>query len=156
MTAQLSPSILTWMRRSFWPSRKLRVEGRLKVTGAARYVNDVHMPGMLWADFLMSPHAHARIVSIDTSRALTVPGIAAIITGQDVCRRYFGRALFDWPVLALDRVRYVGERLAAVAGETQEAVEEAIRLIDVVYEELPWYSTRMTLFGQTRRYCTRM
>jgi carbon-monoxide dehydrogenase large subunit len=137
MTAQLSPSTLTADAAELLAVPELRVEGRLKVTGAARYVNDVHMPGMLWADFLMSPHAHARIVSIDTTRARAVPGIAAIITGQDIGERYFGRALFDWPVLALDRVRYVGERVAAVAGETPEAVEEAIRLIDVVYEELP-------------------
>jgi CO/xanthine dehydrogenase Mo-binding subunit len=137
MAEHLSPAVLTPDAAEILAEPELRVEGRLKVTGKARYVNDVHLPGMLWADFLMSPHPHARIVSIDTSKALAVPGIAAIITGQDIGPRYFGRALFDWPVLATDRVRYVGERVAAVAGETQEAVEEAIKLIEVVYEELP-------------------
>src|SRR5947207_6426587 len=95
-----------------------RLDGTLKVSGRARYVNDVHLPGMLWADFLMSPHPHARIVSIDTSAAKAVPGVHAVITGQDIGPRLFGRALFDWPVLAYDRVRFVGERVAAVAGET--------------------------------------
>ncbi|MFN0073574.1 MAG: xanthine dehydrogenase family protein molybdopterin-binding subunit [Chloroflexota bacterium] len=137
MSDHIAPSVLTQEANDILTVPEIRVEGRLKVTGQARYVNDVHMPGMLWADFLVSPHPHARIVSIDPSKALAVPGIAAIITGQDIGPRYFGRALFDWPVLAVERVRHVGERVAAVAGETQEAVEAALQLIEVVYEELP-------------------
>ena len=114
-----------------------RIDGTLKVSGRARYVNDVHLPGMLWADFLMSPHPHAHIVSIDTAAARAVPGIQAVLTGQDIGPKLFGRALYDWPVLAYDRVRFVGERVAAVAGETRDAVEEAIRLIQIDWEELP-------------------
>src|SRR4051812_20306093 len=92
-----------------------RLEGRLKVTGGARYAADAILPGMLWAKFLRSPFAHARIVSIDTSAAKQVPGVHAILTAEDTGRRRFGRYLFDWPVLASERVLYIGERIAAVA-----------------------------------------
>ncbi len=114
-----------------------RLDGTLKVSGRARYVNDVQLPGMLWADFLMSPLPHARIVSIDTVAAKAVPGIHAVLTGRDIGPKMFGRSLYDWPVLAYDRVRFAGERVAAVAGETREAVEEAINRIQVEYDELP-------------------
>src|SRR4029434_10255011 len=88
-----------------------RVEGPLKVTGRARYSADVSLPGMLWARFLMSPVPHARIVSIDASAARAVPGVHAVLTGQDVGPRRFGKVLYDWPVLAYERVRFVGERV---------------------------------------------
>jgi carbon-monoxide dehydrogenase large subunit len=114
-----------------------RVEGPLKVTGRARYTADVQLPGLLWAKFLLSPHAHARIVSVDTTAARAIPGVHAVLTGQDVGPKLFGRVLYDWPVLAFDRVRYPGERVAAVAAETREAAEEAISLINVEYQELP-------------------
>src|SRR5262245_13979571 len=114
-----------------------RVEGPYRVTGRARYTGDVRLPGMLWAKFLMSPLAHARIVSIDTSAAKALPGVHAVLTGADIGPRRFGRALFDWPVLAYETVRFVGERVAAVAAETREIAEEAIGLIEVEYEELP-------------------
>lgn len=137
MQEHSSPSVLTDEAAALLTLPEIRVDGALKVTGRARYVNDVQLPGMLWADFLMSPHPHARIVSIDTTAARAVPGVRAILTGADIGPRLFGRALYDWPVLAYDRVRFVGERVAAVAGETREAVEEAINRIVVVYEELP-------------------
>ena len=92
---------------------------------------------MLYARFLMSPYPHARIGGIDTSAAKAVPGVHAVLTGRDVGPRRFGRLLFDWPVLAWDRVLFVGERVAAVAAETREAADEAIGLIRVEYEELP-------------------
>lgn len=114
-----------------------RVEGPLKVMGRARYTADVQLPGMLWAKFLMSPVAHARIVSMNTSAALAVPGVQAVITGRDVGNRRFGRGLFDWPVLAYDRVLFIGERVAAVAAETRQAAEEAVQKIQVEYDELP-------------------
>ena len=114
-----------------------RVEGPLKVTGRARYTSDVHLPGMLYAKFLLSPHPHARIVSIDTSAARAVPGVHAVLTGQDIGDRRFGRYLYDWPVLAYERVLFVGERVAAVAAETREAAEDAVARIEVEYEELP-------------------
>jgi CO/xanthine dehydrogenase Mo-binding subunit len=114
-----------------------RYEGRPKVTGQARYTADFAAPGMLWAAFTTSPYPHARIVSIDTDRAQEVPGVRAIITGAHTGPRRFGRRLFDWPVLAYDRALFIGDRVAAVAAETREAAEEAARLIEVEYEELP-------------------
>jgi CO/xanthine dehydrogenase Mo-binding subunit len=116
---------------------EMRVEGALKVGGRARYVADVHRPGMLWARFLLSPVPHARIAAIDTAKAKAVPGVHAVLTGADIGPRRFGRAIQDWPVLAYERVRYVGERVAAVAAETREAAEAAVALIAVDYEELP-------------------
>src|SRR6266540_2180331 len=114
-----------------------RVEGPLKVTGRARYSADVLKQDMLTAKFLLSPHAHARIVSIDTAAAKAVPGVHAVLTGQDIGPKLFGRVLYDWPVLAYERVLYPGERVAAVAAETREAAEEAVARIEVEYEELP-------------------
>ncbi len=113
-----------------------RVEGPLKVSGRARYTSDVHLPGMLYAKFLLSPHPHARIVSIDTSAAKAVPGVHAVLTGADIGERRFGRYLYDWPVLAFGKVLFVGERVAAVAAETREAAEEAVSRVQVEYEEL--------------------
>lgn len=114
-----------------------RVEGNLKVTGRARYAGDAWLPGTLWAKFLTSPVSHARIVSIDVEAARVVPGVHAVLTGADVRPARFGRRYMDWPVLAWDRVRFIGDRVAAVAAETREAAEEALRLIEVEYEELP-------------------
>src|SRR5947208_8755998 len=114
-----------------------RVEGPLKVTGRARYTSDVRLPGMLYAKFLLSPHSHARIVAIDTTAAAAVPGVHTVLTGRDVGDRRFGRYLYDWPVLAYEKVIFVGERVAAVAAETPEAAEEAVARIVVEYDELP-------------------
>lgn len=122
---------------SLFEEPEYRVEGPLKVTGRARYSADVRLPGMLRAKFLMSPVPHARIVSIDTSAARALAGVHAVLTGQDIGLRRFGRYLYDWPVLAYDRVLFVGERVAAVAAETREAAEEAVSLIGVEYEDLP-------------------
>ncbi|MPZ14818.1 MAG: molybdopterin-dependent oxidoreductase [Chloroflexi bacterium] len=114
-----------------------RVEGHLKVTGAARYTSDLHLPGTLHARFLTSPLPHARFRSIDASAARAVPGVHAVLTGGDIGPRRFGKVLYDQPVLAHDRVRFIGERVAAVAAESLEAAEEALGLIEVAYEELP-------------------
>src|SRR5690349_18763329 len=114
-----------------------RVEGPLKVTGAARYTADVQMPGMLWLAYTRSPHPHARIVSVDTTAAKAVPGVHAVLTGADIGFVGVGRQLQDWPALAIDRVRLIGDRVAAVAGESRAAAEEAARLVEVEYEELP-------------------
>src|SRR5438270_490829 len=116
---------------------EIRVDGALKTSGRARYTRDVRLDDALWAKFLMSPYPHARILSIDTSAARTVPGVRAVLTADDIGRRRWGRAMNDWPVLAYDRVRYVGERVAAVAAETLDAAEQAVSLIQVEYEELP-------------------
>ena len=114
-----------------------RVEGPLKVTGAARYTADVSMPGMLWLAYTRSPRPHARIVSIDTSAARHVPGVHAVLTGAELGDVRLGRCLLDWPALARDRVRMVGDRVAAVAGESRAAAEDAARLVEVEYEDLP-------------------
>jgi CO/xanthine dehydrogenase Mo-binding subunit len=114
-----------------------RIEGQEKVTGATRYTADVALPGALWGRALRSPLPHARIVRLDTSRAQQMPGVHAVLTGADVRGVRYGRRLFDVPVLAEDRVRFVGERVAAVAAEDRDIAEEALALIDVDYEELP-------------------
>jgi CO/xanthine dehydrogenase Mo-binding subunit len=112
-------------------------EGPEKVSGKALYAADLLLPGMLWGKVLRSPYAHAHILRIDTARARQVPGVHAVLTGQDLPDRRVGRLLRDIPVLARDRVLFVGEKVAAVAAETLEAAEEALALIDVSYEELP-------------------
>ena len=115
----------------------VRGEGPDKVTGRSIYAADVALPGMLWGKVLRSPFPHARIVSIDTTAAKTVPGVRAVITAADLPGSLVGRRLRDMPVLAHDVVRFVGEKVAAVAAETEQAAEEALLLIDVEYEELP-------------------
>ena len=114
-----------------------QIEGPAKVTGRTRYAADVDLPGMLWGKILRSPHPHARILRIDASAAWSVPGVKAVITGQDAPGHYMGKVLRDMPVLCWDKVRYIGDRVAAVAAETPEAAEEAILLIHVDYELLP-------------------
>src|ERR671937_55921 len=114
-----------------------RVEGPLKVPGAARYTADVQLPGMLWLAYTRSPRPHARIVSIDTSAARQVRGVHAVLTGADIPNVRLGRRLLDWPALASDRVRMVGDRIAAVAAETRDAAEPAARLVEVEYGDLP-------------------
>ena len=116
---------------------EIRVEGRDKVSGRMQYTADTKRPNMLWAAFALSPYAHARIISIDTTAALAVEGVKAVLTADDIGRVRQGRYLMDWPVLAFDTVRFIGDRVAAVAAETREAAAEAARLIEVEYEELP-------------------
>jgi len=108
-----------------------------KVTGDEKYSVDVMLPGTLWAKTLRSPYPHARIVRIDTSRAESAPGVHAVITGNDVRGILYGRNYRDLSVLAQDKVCFAGERVAAVAAEDRQAVEEALELIHVEYEELP-------------------
>ena len=114
-----------------------RIEGESKVTGTSVYSADVKRPDALWGSFLRSPYPHARIVNIDTSRAAKLVGVKAIVTGRDVSPRLEGCALLDKPVLAQERVRYIGEKVAAVAAAGRDDLEEALELIDVEYEELP-------------------
>ena len=114
-----------------------RGESHDKVTGQTMYAADISLPGMLWGKVLRSPYPHARIVSIDTSRAARVPGVHIVITGRDLPDARVGRLLRDMPVLARDRVLFVGEKVAAVAAENPEAAEEALLAIEVEYEELP-------------------
>src|ERR1044071_7413756 len=114
-----------------------RTEGAEKVSGRTLYTADVNLPNTLWAKILRSPHPHARIRSIDVSAATRVQGVKAIVTGQDIPNHYVGKQIRDMPVLCWDVVRFIGDRVAAVAAETLDAAEEALELICVEYEELP-------------------
>jgi CO/xanthine dehydrogenase Mo-binding subunit len=113
-----------------------RVEGELKVTGKAQYSADVNLPDTLWGRCLRSPIAYGRIKRIDTTKAWQVPGVKAVITGQDVTGLRIGRCIYDTPVLADGVVRFIGEKVVAVAAETRLAADQALELIEVEYEEL--------------------
>jgi len=114
-----------------------RVEGESKAGGTCVYTADVIRPSALWGKYLRSPVPHARILNIDVSRALRLPGVKAVVTGKDISPRLEGYTLQDKPVFALDRVRYIGEKVAGVAAVDKDIAEEALNLIDVEYEELP-------------------
>lgn len=124
-------------RTNLLASDELRIEGREKVSGQAKYAGDFRRPGMLWAAFVASPYPHARIESVDTTAARALRGVHAALTGADVGEKYFGTMLADWPVLAFDRVHFVGEYVAAVAAESREVAEAAAAAIEVRYRELP-------------------
>ncbi len=113
-----------------------RVEGEQKVTGKALYSADLKLPDGLWGKCLRSPIPYGRIKRIDTSKAWQVAGVRAVITGQDVPGLRIGRCIYDTPVLADGLVRFIGEKVAAVAAETRLAAEQALELIEVEYEEL--------------------
>jgi len=119
-----------------------RVEGKDKVTGRLTYLGDLQISGMLHGKILRSGHAHAKIRGIDASRAAKLPGVVAVLTRDDVIgnpryHSHYGPVLKDQPIVALDRVRYVGDPVAAVAATGPEVAEEALELIEVDYEELP-------------------
>lgn len=111
-----------------------RIDGPAKVTGEARYAADFDHADALEVAFARSPHPHARITSIDTAEAEGMPGVFAVVTGRDLRPLRLGRRLQDWPPLAWDRVRMVGERVAAVAAETRDQAVAASLAIDVRYE----------------------
>jgi CO/xanthine dehydrogenase Mo-binding subunit len=106
------------------------------VSGQTVYAADVKLPGLLWAKILRSPHPHAHIRRVDISRAEKVPGMKAIVTGENVKGFLIGKQIRDMPVLCWDKVRFIGDRVAAVAAETADAAEEAVHLIEVEYEPL--------------------
>jgi CO/xanthine dehydrogenase Mo-binding subunit len=114
-----------------------RVEGEEKVGGKARYAVDVVLPDILWVKVLRSPIAHGKIKRIDITEAQKAPGVKAVLTGQDIAGVRIGKKIVDMPLLADGVVRYIGEKVAAVAADTEEAAESAVDLIDVEYEELP-------------------
>ena len=117
-----------------------RVDGADKVTGRAKYVADLIIPGMIEGVFLRSPYAHARIVSIDTREAEALPGVIAVLTSKDFTdiSPYMGRGnKKDQPIIAVDRVIYAGQPVAAVAAIDKATAEEALRKIHVEYAELP-------------------
>jgi CO/xanthine dehydrogenase Mo-binding subunit len=117
-----------------------RVDGVDKVTGQAKYVGDIRIPGMVEGKFLRSPYAHARILSINTEEAENVPGVIAVLTARDLSNinPYLGRGQRkDQPILAIDRVVFAGQVVAAVAALDEFAAEEALRKVHVEYQELP-------------------
>jgi carbon-monoxide dehydrogenase large subunit len=113
-----------------------RIDAPEKVTGSAIFTSDLELPNMLYAAVLKSPHPHAKIISIDTSRAEQLPGVRAVVTGRDM-PSLFGEMIRDRPVIAMDYVRFVGEPVAAVAAISERIAEEALDLIKVSYDELP-------------------
>ena len=120
-----------------------RKDGREKLSGQAQYVGDMEVAGMLHGKVLRSPVAHAGIESIDVSAALELDGVAAVLTGSDLddIEPYYGHAIKDRPIIALDRVRFAGEPVAAVAALDEATAEAAVRAIQVEYEELPVLGT---------------
>ena len=116
-----------------------RIDGREKVMGEAKYAADYSLPGMLWCKVARSPFAHARIVNIDTGPAERLPGVKAVVTGRDFGGWTWGfmATTRDEPPLAVDKVRYLYEGVAAVAAVDEATAEEACDLIKVEYEELP-------------------
>ena len=119
--------------------RPVRHDGVEKVTGHARYGADVRLPGMLHAKVLRSPHAHARLLSVDTSRAEAHPDVRAVVTADDLPSSDADVQLRHWrdTALARDKALFAGHGIAAVAAATPHAAEEALRLIEVEYEALP-------------------
>jgi len=113
-----------------------RVDGVEKVSGQAVYAADVMLPDALWGKILRCPYPHARIVNIDTSKVWKVEGVRAVVTGKDEPNHYQGKSIRDIPCLCWDKVRFIGDRVAAVAAETPDAAEEALGLVEVEYEEL--------------------
>jgi len=113
------------------------VNGIEKVTGKAKFCSDIELARMLYGKVKRSPYPHARIISIDTSKAQELPGVKVVIVGdEETCPYRFGAGVADEYVLARDKVLYVGDAVAAVAAETEEIAENAVDLIEIEYEEL--------------------
>ncbi len=115
-----------------------KVDAAGKVTGRTRYADDLSLPGMLHARILRSDRVHARIIRVDTSRAASLRGVHTVLTGLDLPTKYGILPVSqDERALALDKVRYVGDPVAAVAAVDERTADEALRLIEVEYEDLP-------------------
>ena len=126
-----------------WIGKSLkRVEDPRLLTGQGRYIDDIDRPNMLHAAVLRSPHAHARIVSIDVSAAAVLPGVVAVLTGEDIARTTgplpcFANPPVEQRCVAMGRVRHVGEAVAVAVAESRYLAEDALDLIRVTYAELP-------------------
>jgi len=113
------------------------IDAAEKVTGEAKYTADLKFPRMLYGKILRSPHPHAKILNIDTSRAQKIPGVKAVVTAEQTPKKKVGTFVADQCFMAVDKVRYIGEEVAAVAAIDEETAEEARDLIQVDYEVLP-------------------
>ena len=114
-----------------------RAEGPEKVTGKVAYAADRKFPRMVWGKAVRSELPHAKILRVDTSKAKACPGVLAVLTAEDVPNVLTGRQLQDTPLLARDRVRFIGEKIAVVGAESREIAEEAAALVDIEYKEWP-------------------
>lgn len=110
-----------------------------KVTGTVNYIANMELPGQLFAKALRSPFAHAKLLKIDAGKAAALPGVRAVVTRDDLTglNPYFGTGVEDQPVVVIDKARYAGDIVAAVAADSREIAEEAITLIEAEYEESP-------------------
>ena len=116
-----------------------RVDAEEKITGQAIYGYDLVLPNMLYGKVLFSTKAHAKIKKINTDKAKSYPGVAAVVTGDD-CPWTHGESVKDKPFLAQGKVRYIGEPVAAIAAEDEDTAQAAVKLIEVEYEDLPVYT----------------
>ena len=118
-----------------------RIDALEKVTGSAQYIDDIRIPGMLYAKIKRSAFPHANILNIDTSDAEKLLGVKAVVTGKEFAANFknsfFGSPMADQPFLAVEKVRYVGEPIAVVAATSEEIAEDALDLIKVEYQLLP-------------------
>ena len=130
----------------------VRKEDRRFITGKGRYVDDIKLLGMTHAHFIRSPHAHAKIKSIDTSEAMKMPGVVGVLTGQQIVDDKIGNLICGWaitskdgtgmkmgawPAMAPETVRFVGQAVAVVIAETKNQAKDAAEAVVVNYEELP-------------------
>src|ERR1700753_3608699 len=133
-------------------ARVARKEDRRFITGKGRYVDDIKLTGMTFAQFVRSPHAHARVKSIDASAAMEMPGVLAVLTGQQIVDDKIGNLICGWaitskdgspmkmgawPAMAPETVRFVGQAVAVVIAETKNQARDAAEAVVVTYEELP-------------------
>ena len=119
-----------------------RKDANPKVTGRALYVGNIEMPGMLHVAVLRSPYPHARIARIDKSKAEALSGVAVVVTGAEIAKMpgidpHFGPAFRDQPILAVEKVCYVGDPVVAVAAVDKRTAEDALQLVEVDYDPLP-------------------
>lgn len=139
-----------WLRKRGVDSKKFsvigrslpRIDSKAKITGEAKYAADLKLSGMLYGKILRSPHAHAKILNIDTSNAEKVSGVKAVVTGKETLGVKYGiwrlrPEFMDEYGLAIGKVRFIGDEVAAVAAVDEETAEEALELIEVEYEPLP-------------------
>ena len=126
-----------------------RVDARAKVTGKAKYVADLEIQGMLYGKMLLSPHPHARIKSVDMSEAETLPGVWTVITAKEIPgENQIGVVMSDQPLLAQEKVRFVGDCVALVAAEAESIAAKALDLIRIEYEPLPGVYTAQEALGE--------